>query len=83
MNYSKLSRLGALGIATNIKTAVHNIDRNAMMQIHLKYGGIGNITRVLVAGGLLTKSQRYAALRTMPKINNPSLVVPVPRVTAG
>ena len=73
MSYANLSRLAALGIATNIKTATHNMDRNYMLRIHLKHGGIRNITRVLVAGGLLTKKQRISAINMMPNVNNPSL----------
>jgi len=73
MSYANLSYASALGIATSIKTAVHNIDRNAMMRLHLKHGGIRNITRVLVAGGLLTKNERSAAIGMMPNVNNPSM----------
>ena len=71
--YRHLSYQGALGIATNIKTATHNIDRNMMARLDFKHGGLRNICRFLRAAGLLTVAESRAAIHTLPKIKNPSV----------
>ena len=73
MKISEISEAGALAIATTIKAAVFDIDRNRMVQLHRRWGGIGRITKVLVAAGFMTRKERFAALATMPRVNNPSL----------
>ena len=71
--YRNLSRAGALGIATNIKTAIYTVDRNMMERLDFKHGGIRNITRFLHTAGMLTREEWRAAIHTMPKIKNPSV----------
>ena len=73
MNIRDISEDGALAIATTIKAATFDIDRNRMVDLHRQWGGIGRITKVLVAAGFMTRKERFAALATMPRVNNPSL----------
>ena len=73
MRFSDITEGGALAIATTIKAATWDIDRNRMAALHRKYGNIGRITNLLVAAGFMTKKERFAALATMPRVNNPSL----------
>ena len=71
--YRNLTYPAALGIATNIRTAIHSVDRNMMARLDFKHGGIRNICRFLHTAGLLTLAERKAAVQTMPKIKNPSV----------
>ena len=73
MRFSDLTRQGATNIATTINAAVWAMDRNRMLELSRKYGGIRNITRVLVAAGIMTPKQRRAAIGMLPRINNPSM----------
>ena len=73
MNVSKLTYQGATNIATTINAAVWAMDRHRMAELSRKYGGIHNITRVLVAAGIMTPGQRRAAIGMLPRINNPSM----------
>ena len=72
MSYRNITAAGALAIATSIKVATHDVDRNRMSALHRKYNGIGRITKLLVTAGFMTKKQRFAALATLPKVNNAS-----------
>ena len=72
MNYRNMSEAAALGAATNIKMAIWSDDRNMMACLDRRYNGIKSITRLLVAAGFMTASERRDALCTMPNINNPS-----------
>ena len=73
MRYRDITADGALAIATTIRYATHNIDRNEMVRLHKRHGGIKRITKLLVTAGFMTKSERVSAIRTMPNVNNPSL----------
>ena len=73
MRVSDLSYQAACNVATTINSAVWSMDRNRMVELSRKYGGLNNITRVLVAAGIMTPKQRSAAIGMMPRINNPSL----------
>lgn len=70
--YRNLTREGALAIATSIRYATYTLDRNMMVQLSYRHGGIKNITRFLNVAGMLTKAERRAAIATMPRIDNPS-----------
>ncbi len=73
MTYRDLTLVAAKGIATNINYAVWSRDRTMMLHLSRKHGGIRNITRVLVAGGVMTSKQRIAAIGMLPRVNNPSM----------
>jgi hypothetical protein len=73
MRYRDITADGALAIATTIRSATNSIDRNEMVRLHKRHGGIKRITKLLVTAGFMTKSERKSAINTMPKINNPSL----------
>jgi hypothetical protein len=72
MSYANLTAAGALAIATSIKAATLDVDRNRMSALHRLHGGIGRITKLLVAAGFMTRKERFAALATMPKVKNAS-----------
>ncbi len=73
MTYRNITANGALAIATTIRSATHNNDRNEMVRLHKQHGGIKRITKLLVTVGFMTKSERISAIHTMPNVNNPSL----------
>ena len=52
-----------IAIATTIKAATADLNRAAVAALGRRHGGLGNITRVLVAAGFMTKKERMAALR--------------------
>ena len=77
MNYKNISEAGAEAIATTIRVATVNVDRNMMVRLDRRHGGIKRITRMLMLAGFMTKKERLAAIRTMPKIKNPSCKITV------
>jgi hypothetical protein len=72
MRYRDITEAGALAIATTIKAATWDIDRNAMVRLDKKWG-LRSMTNMLVAAGFMTVKERKNAIRTLPKVDNPSL----------
>jgi hypothetical protein len=72
MNYRNLSSISAVGIATTIRYATKTKNRNMMHDLSRKHGGIKRITKLLVASGFMSKTERVLAINMMPNINNPS-----------
>ena len=62
LNYRNMTEAAGLAIATTIKAAAHDQDRAAMAALGRRHGGLGNITRLLVAAGFMTPSERRLAL---------------------
>ena len=77
MKYRDMTEAGALAIATNIKAAVWDRDRNRMAALSRAHGGLGRITNLLVATGFMTRKERFAALAMMPRIRNASCKIRV------
>ena len=72
MNFRNISEQGARNIATTIRTATYNVDRNMMERLDYQYGGLRRICRALMVTGFMTRDEARAAIHTLPRINNPS-----------
>ena len=77
MNYRDMTEAAALAIATNIKAALWDQDRNRMATLSRTHGGLGRITKLLVATGFMTRKERFASLAMMPRIRNASCKIRV------